>query len=372
MLTRRLSLAFVSTLVVALPAFFAFPGSASASLVQPGFYEGTTTQKCPPEIATSGICRSGEDLPISFTETRSHITDIRVMVVETCEDSLAPELRVVELHRSIRLRHEWGPRAGKRVTFDSVPHLNGTMHGNNAFGHVHGRTIRGYLAVLTKVADDVYCFNHGVEWTATWHAHPGPPWSALPPSQPVTVTPHPELLQECTAAMRSEAPRVARPLQMFNAGVWPMTIHPGFRHQQATTGVLDLPPMPEACSMKYGRGATGVVQRLHKGKWLSSCLCMMWSGDGGSASLETTAGHPDQPAKWPLYETCNARGRFDKMRVLVSSKLTRPALGTTETGNKTWSYPIAIHGSCAAAARSKRRVQVLQHKWFGTPLHPGW
>lgn len=334
-------------------------GSAGASsLVTPGLYEGTTDEHCTPEFASSGECRLGSKLPMSFTVTSTRVSDVRAMVVEHCEDFLAPRIEVVEVRTSIPLKHVWGPRAGARRIFDSNPGQTGTMLGNRALGAVHRAVAHGYLSGLTKVADDTYCFNHGVEWTAAPHAH-AEPWPTLPPSPPVNVTPHPALLQECAAAMRRGAPRVVRPLQMFHAGIWPLTIHHGFRGQQTTTGAVDIPSMPAACAAEYSRHSAQTLQRRYKGRWITACRCTL---------DETTAEHPDQPAKWPLYDTCTAGGKFDKMRVGISSKLVREALGRIETATKNWYFPLAVHGNCAVAARSARRVHQLQHKWFGTPL----
>lgn len=280
------------------------------------------------------------------------------MVVEHCEDFLAPRVQMVELPGTIPLKQAWGPRAGARTTFDSKPGQTGTMLGTRAMGTVHRRVARGYLSALTKVAPDTYCFNHGAEWTATPGAHTEA-WPTLPPPEPVSVTPEPALLQECAQAMHSGTPTIAKPPEMFHAGIWPFTIFHGFHDQQTMTGTIHIPSMPAACSAKYRRHSTELIQRLHQGRWETACRCSL---------NQTTAGHPDQPAKAPLYDTCSVGGKFDKIRVKISGRLVRVALGVAETGSSNWYFPVAVHGDCATAARSERLVHQLQHKLFGTPL----
>lgn len=41
------------------------------------------------------------------------------------------------------------------------------MLGDRALGTAHRAMAHGYLSALTKVADDTYCFNLGVEGAAT-------------------------------------------------------------------------------------------------------------------------------------------------------------------------------------------------------------
>ncbi len=107
---------------------------------------------------------------------------------------------------------------------------------------------------------------------------------------------------------------------------------------------------------------------LKKGRWVTTQSGVTGAGNrGGVSRILTGGGHPDIPARIPEYNTCENGHGFHKVRIRIVSHLTRPTLHK-DKGGHTWFYPVAVEGSCRAAALSDKRVHKLQHELFGTPL----
>lgn len=357
--TRLLSCLLACFLI----ALLAPAGALAHSAAAPGPYDGETEQHCPAVGAASGACKEGFNLPVSFTVQGSRMINLRAMVFQQCEDGVAPRLAIIELPQSFRLHWEWGPRAGARMTFDSNPDSEG-LERNGTIGSIHGGKANGYLSTLSKIAEDTYCFGV-VQWRATSTSHPDQKfWPEAIPAEPVEVAPSPALLQTCITAM-SAPPRVAAPLEMVHAGVWPNT---GFPYEQEVVGALAYEDMPQACPSRYARTSHADIQMLKKGKWVTTRVWVASVGDDGfTTRISTYGGHPDIPARAPEYNTCQSGHRFHEVRIRVTSSLTRPALQEKE-GSRQWFYPVKVEGSCAAATTSAERVHKLQHEIFGTPL----
>jgi hypothetical protein len=171
-----------------------------------------------------------------------------------------------------------------------------------------------------------------------------------------------ELQQTCLKASQEE-PTVVKPLVMIHAGIWPNT-HLG--NEQAIVGTFGWPALPDECGMRYARTARADVQMLRRGKWATTRLFVAgWGGlKGGRSRVSTFGGHPDAPAAAPMYNTCSG-GRFHKVRLKVTTTITRPALSKVE-GRQSWNYPVAVRGNCAKAALSEQRVHKLQEELFGS------
>lgn len=339
-----------------------WPPIAEAGRFKTGYYEGETSERCPSFAVSEGICRELSKLPISFTLTSTRITDIKVMVVEHCEDEIPPRIATVELQRSFQLKPEWGPRAGARKVFDSQPNSSG-LGRSGVLGTAWSGRVNGYMSTLSKVADDSYCFA-STQWKATPHARRNSQkWPEVPV---VPAEPHldPGLLQTCMATVR-ERPRRKAHLRMVRAGIWPNT---GFRGEQAVVGSFVYDEMPGACAARYARSSSADVQMLKGGRWVTTQRSVAGAGNrGGASRILTGGGHPNIPARIPEYNTCEEGHGFHKVRIRITSRLTRPALRKSEGGH-TWTYPVAVEGSCKAAALSGKRVHKLQHELFGTPL----
>ena len=354
-------------LIIAVSAAFSLaavrPSIAEAGRFKTGYYEGETSERCPSFAVSEGICRELSKLPVSFTLTSTRITDIRVMVVERCEDKIPPRIATVELQRSFPLKREWGPRAGPRKVFDSQPNSN-HLGRNGALGTVWpGGGVNGYISTLSKVAEDSYCFA-SIEWRASPRAQRNSQKWPEVPARPVEPHLDPGLLQTCMA-VALERPQRKDPLRMIRAGIWP---HTGFRGEQAVVGSFVYDDMPEACVARYARSSEADIQMLKKGRWATTQRYVTGAGDrGGTSRILTGGGHPDIPARIPEYNTCDEGHHFHKVRIRVTSRLTRPALRRTE-GSHRWVYPATVEGSCRASALSGKRVHRLQHELFGTPL----
>jgi hypothetical protein len=359
---RRWTVGLIIVLSAAISLAAVRPSIAEAGRFKTGYYEGETGERCPSFAVSEGICRELSKLPISFTLTPTRITDIRVMVVEHCEDEIPPRIAIVELQRSFPLKPEWGPRAGARKVFDSQPNSNG-LGRNGVLGTAWPGRVNGYISTLSKVADDSYCFA-STQWKATPHTQGNSQrWPEVPA---VPAEPHldPGLLQTCTSTAL-ERPQRKDPLRMIRAGIWPNT---GFRREQAVVGSFIYDDMPEACAARYARSSEADVQILKKGRWVTTQRFVAGAGNrGGTSRILTGGGHPDIPARIPEYNTCEQGHRFHKVRIRITSHLTRPALQKSEGGHS-WTYPVAVEGSCKAAALSGKRVHKLQHELFGTPL----
>lgn len=360
---RRLTVSLIIVLSAAVSLGAVRASIADANRFKTGYYEGETSERCPAFAVSEGICRELSKLPVSFTLTRTRITGIRVMVVEHCEDEIPPRIATVELQRSFPLKPEWGPRAGARKVFDSQPNSSG-LGRNGVLGTVWpGGRVHGYTSTLSKVADDTYC-SASTQWRARAHAqHNSQRWPEIPA---VPAEPHidPALLQTCMATVL-ERPRRKDPLRMVRAGIWPNT---GFRREQAVVGSFIYDEMPKACAARYGRSSHADVQMLKRGRWVTTQSFVAGAGNrGGTSRINTVGGHPDIPARIPEYNTCDEGHRFHKVRIRIISRLTRPALQEDKGGHR-WFYPVAVEGSCRAAALSAKRVHKLQHELFGTPL----
>lgn len=360
---RRWSLGLMVVLLAGLFLATVRPQTAQAQRFKSGYYEGETREHCPAFAVSAGICEEGSRLPVSFVLTPTQITDIRVMVVEHCEDGLQPRIAIVELPGSFPLKREWGPVAGVRRVFDSQPGLDDRER-NGILGAVWpGGGAHGYISTLSKVADDTYCYAFN-EWWAKPQVQPDSrKWPAIP-AEPAEPDLEPGLLQTCIAAAL-EPPLPSDPLRMVHAGIWP---HTGFHYEQEVHGSFSYPAMPEACAARYARTSHADVQMLKKGRWVTIWGWAASADDyGGKSQVDAFhGGHQDIPARTFEYNNCEGH-HFHKVRIRVTTKLTRPALLAVQ-GARHWNYPAAVEGSCSAAAVSGRRVQVLQHELFGTPL----
>lgn len=175
-----------------------------------------------------------------------------------------------------------------------------------------------------------------------------------------------ELLYTCLTS-GLQKPSVVRPLVLVNAGIWPGT---NLGDEQALHGTFEWSGMPEECGMRYARTAKSELEMLRKGVWGAPRYVAGFGGlKRGRQKVSTYGGHPDIPASAPYYNTCSG-GRFHRMRVMVVTTITRPALQTVE-GRKAWTYPVLVHGDCAKAALSEQRVHKLQEELFGSRFTHG-
>jgi hypothetical protein len=170
----------------------------------------------------------------------------------------------------------------------------------------------------------------------------------------------PGLLQQCLSAALVR-PKIAHPLRMIHAGIWPNT---GFRFQQAVVGAFAYGAMPAECAARYTRVALGNVQMLKKGRWVTTCRpCGGGTNEQQAtiAKVSTYGGHPNDPNSKYVYNTCSRR-KFHKVSIRMVIRLTRPALGTSE-GARAWRFRTVVHGNCADAALSAKRNEKIQDEF---------
>lgn len=337
--------------------------AAFAASTTPGPYAGTTDQLCPAFAIAKGLCNERERLPISLEATPTRIDSIKATVVENCEDGLPPRLVEVELQHGYRLKREGSDRASFNLKLGGHP-----LPGNEAEGFVRRQEGRGELAALQKDPEDptgeAYC--HG---EISWQVFPGrSSGSALPalPEHGESAAPgtanSPPPIRQCLAKALAR-PRVTRALKMIHPGIWPDTGPP---YEQEVGGQFAYGAVPAACAERYQRTARAQLEMLRGGHWIRTYYDTTgWTGLGaGKALVHTGGGHPDAPGRAPEYNDC-VGGRFHEVRITVLTSLTRPALNKVE-GRRRWRFPVAVHGSCAAASRSEQRVHKLQEELFGS------
>jgi hypothetical protein len=336
---------------------------AFAAPATPGPYAGTTDQLCPQFAIEKELCGERERLPISLEATATRIESIKATVVENCEDGLPSRLVEVELQHSYRLKREGSDRASFNVKLGAHP-----LPGNEAEGFVRRQEARGELAALQKDPEDpareAYCYA-GISWQVFPRKGPGPALPTLPElgeSEAPGAPSSPPPVQQCLARALAR-PRVVRALKMTHSGIWPDTGHP---YEQAVGGQFAYEAVPAACSERYERSARGELEMLRDGHWIRTYYGTTgWVGlDAGKAPVHTGGGHPDAPGRAPEYNSC-VGGRFHRVRITILTSLTRPALNKIE-GRRRWRFPVAVHGSCAAASRSEQRVHMLQEELFGS------
>ena len=347
----------------ALIAVLIHTSAALAAQATPGPYAGTTDQLCPQFAIEKELCGERERLPISLEATATRINSIKATVVETCEDGLPPRLVEIELPRSYRLKREGSDRASFNLKLGAHP-----LPGNEAEGFVRRQEARGELAALQKDPDDpvgeAYCYA-GISWQVFPGKGTGATFPPLPgggePAAPAVAT-SPPPVGECLAKALAR-PRVTRALKMIHPGIWPDTGRP---YEQAVGGQFAYEAVPAACAERYERSARGELEMLRGGHWIRTYYgATGWVGlDAGKAPVRTGGGHPDAPGRAPEYNNC-VDGRFHEVRITILTSLTRPALNKNE-GRRRWRFPVAVHGSCAAASRSEQRVHKLQEELFGS------
>jgi hypothetical protein len=179
----------------------------------------------------------------------------------------------------------------------------------------------------------------------------------------------PSLRHECLSAALSR-PTVTKQLRMIAPGIWART---GFPREQTIVGGLRFAALPEECGARYVRSAHGSTQMFNKGRWVTTAPTFArWNGiEGVEATWSAPpAGHwgsiglTDNPKSAWTFNTCS-NGQFHRVRILIVSALTRPALERRE-GTHEWFLPVVVQGSCKKAALSEQRVHKLQEKEFGS------
>jgi hypothetical protein len=158
-------------------------------------------------------------------------------------------------------------------------------------------------------------------------------------------------------------PGVVHPMTMSYAGIRPLT--PGRRRFQGTAGVLHFGAMPESCSPSVTRSMDGKIEMQlfnRPSVWANVAARngISWQPGNKEGGVRVFGG-PNHA--WPDYwfNECR-RGHWLKVRTII---MTRVRDGVTHEllGERSYVFPVRVHGSCAEAKRSKRLTANYKEEW---------
>jgi hypothetical protein len=167
--TAALSLAISAVVLLGLPAQV----GAARLPFKPGFYTGTTSQKCTPSAAAEDFCQAGERLPVSFTLTRNKVSHVKALVIEKCEKHISTLNYIMDYPRALRMGVK--PKRAVFYARNSIIKDSASLTNDLLAGYVKGMSAHGVLESLMAINaegqidanGDAYCSARGVHWQAT-------------------------------------------------------------------------------------------------------------------------------------------------------------------------------------------------------------
>jgi hypothetical protein len=161
------------------------------------------------------------------------------------------------------------------------------------------------------------------------------------------------------------APQVSTPIVMHHAGLRPLT--PRHYHSQGTTGWFQVAPLPEGCTTSIIRTVVGQVQmqkRSDRSVWINVGFN---NGNINWKSNEIFELASGPTHAWPdyLFNECVGGKGWLKVRGVLVVKV-KDSVTRQVVGERRYTYPAEVHGSCQLARYSKKATAHYQEEWGGS------